>query len=185
MDHASYAISVTVTATTTPGGTPYNFDPLLHASFQSRSCLQSVGAETQTLRQMITAEMNMDTQRSRFAALRLAGRAKRWETSPKFPSMSCTRSALQHLKLLVASINLTGAADHQIFCLLHPKDLLRLSWCTKSLRAVLTSRSSRFVWATALAAIEGLPPCPQGLTEITYSNLLFHPYCCVRCHHSP
>lgn len=68
----------------------------------------------------------------------------------------------------------------QLFRCLHPKDLLRLSWCNKFLRAVLTSKSSRFVWAAALSAIEKLPPCPQDLTEIAYSNLLFHPYCFVR-----
>jgi hypothetical protein len=121
----------------------------------------------------------MDAQRSQFAAPQLAVRAKRRETSSKFLSTYCTRSVQDPIQPMVV-VNFAGALGCQIFCFLHPRDLLRLSWCNKFLCAVLISKSSRFVWTAALSTIEDLPDCPQDLTEIAYSHLLFHPYCCVR-----
>ena len=68
----------------------------------------------------------------------------------------------------------------QIFSLLHPRDLLRVSWTTKAFRAVLNDRSSKPIWRTSLASIDGLPPCPKDLSEPMYAALLFSPYCSVR-----
>ena len=68
----------------------------------------------------------------------------------------------------------------QIFSLLHPRDLLRVSWTTKAFRGVLTDRSSKPIWKTSLATVDELPPCPTDLAEPAYAALLFCPYCSVR-----
>ncbi|KAF8071870.1 hypothetical protein FPV67DRAFT_902906 [Lyophyllum atratum] len=44
-------------------------------------------------------------------------------------------------------------------------------------RAILMSRSSIFVWKSALANVEGLPFCPSDLTEPQYINLAFDEHC--------
>ena len=68
----------------------------------------------------------------------------------------------------------------QIFSLLHPRDLLRVSWTTKAFRGVLSDRSLKPIWKESLASIEGLPSCPRDLSEPAYAALLFSPYCSVR-----
>ena len=67
----------------------------------------------------------------------------------------------------------------QIFSLLHPRDLLRVSWTTKAFRGVLTDRSSKPIWKSSLASVDELPPCPPDLPEPAYAALLFSPYCSV------
>jgi hypothetical protein len=67
----------------------------------------------------------------------------------------------------------------QILSLLHPRDLLRVSWTSKSFRSVLSDRSSKLIWKTSLASVDGLPPCPRDLPEPAYAALLFSPYCSV------
>ena len=168
---------LSVTGVTAPTSNASATSNLTLSELPNSLCLQSVGAEKRTQKRMIVAETNMDVQKSQFAALQLAERAKKGEASPKSPSTCYMRPVSETIRYCP---NLTGALDRQIFCLLHPKDLLRLSWCNQFLRSVLTSKSSRFVWAAVLSAVEGLPPCPQDLTEIAYSNILFHPYCYVR-----
>ena len=68
----------------------------------------------------------------------------------------------------------------QIFSLLHPRDLLRVSWTTKAFRGVISDRSLKPIWKESLASIEGLPSCPRDLSEPAYAALLFSPYCSVR-----
>ncbi|KAF9646073.1 hypothetical protein BDM02DRAFT_3189139 [Thelephora ganbajun] len=66
---------------------------------------------------------------------------------------------------------------YEIFSLLHPRDLLRMSWTTKAFRGVLTDRSSKLIWKMSLASVDELPPCPRDLAEPAYAALLFGPYC--------
>ncbi|KAF8229544.1 hypothetical protein L208DRAFT_1401994 [Tricholoma matsutake] len=65
----------------------------------------------------------------------------------------------------------------EIFGHLQPSDLLRLARSTKTLRGILMSRSAISVWKHAEVNVEGLPPCPRGLTEPEYANLAFDSYC--------
>ena len=71
----------------------------------------------------------------------------------------------------------------QIFSLVYPVDLLRMSWASKAFRNVLVSKSSRQVWKAAFDNIleaRRPPPCPEGLSEIAYASLLYNPCCMVR-----
>lgn len=68
----------------------------------------------------------------------------------------------------------------QIFSLLAPRDLVRMSWTNKEFRRVLTSRSTRNIWKGALESVDGLPKCPSHMNEIEYSAVLFHVACHVR-----
>lgn len=70
----------------------------------------------------------------------------------------------------------------QIFSLIHPRDLLQVSWTWKILNRFLTSRSSRHVWQASFKTIpenEMPPPCPPEITEFTYANLLYFQFCMV------
>jgi len=72
---------------------------------------------------------------------------------------------------------------YEIFSLVHPVDLLRMSWASKAFRNVLTSKSSRQVWIATFDNIPEVrrpPPCPEELTELAYANLLYNP-CCMDC----
>ena len=72
----------------------------------------------------------------------------------------------------------------QIFSLVHPRDLMRISWTSKILNQFLTSKSSRHVWQ---ASFEGIPegekpppPCPPEITEMGYAKLMYG-QCCTVC----
>ncbi|KAG6813335.1 hypothetical protein H0H92_011883 [Tricholoma furcatifolium] len=65
----------------------------------------------------------------------------------------------------------------EIFGQLEPIDILNLSRTSKSLRNILMSRSSIGVWRNARAHVEGLPECPDDMSEPAYANLVFYPYC--------
>ncbi|KAJ3825576.1 hypothetical protein F5880DRAFT_1700706 [Lentinula raphanica] len=67
----------------------------------------------------------------------------------------------------------------EVFCYLHPRDLLRLARTSKDLRSILMSKSSANIWQLAGSNVEGLPPCPDDLSEPQYANLLFEPQCHV------
>lgn len=82
---------------------------------------------------------------------------------------------MSHAKLLFVHLIILG----QIFSLLRPLDLLHLTWTTKALRAVLTRRSSAWVWKVSLATLAELPPCPEDLTEIQWTHLVFYAHCHV------
>ena len=96
----------------------------------------------------------------------------------KFPAMPL--DVMYEVRCLVLGWgpSLTFPAT-QIFSLLHPRDLLRVSWTTKAFRGVLTDRSSKPIWKTSLASVDELPPCPRDLPEPAYAALLFSPYCSV------
>ncbi|KAF8838076.1 hypothetical protein BDN67DRAFT_1004531 [Paxillus ammoniavirescens] len=60
---------------------------------------------------------------------------------------------------------------------LRPMDLLNLARTSKAFRRLLMHKSSAFAWKTARLQIEGLPECPQDLSEPQYANLVFWPHC--------
>ncbi|THU96350.1 hypothetical protein K435DRAFT_892881 [Dendrothele bispora CBS 962.96] len=65
----------------------------------------------------------------------------------------------------------------EVFRHLEPLDVLRLARTSKSLRAILMSRSSSDIWRAARSNVEGLPPLPHDLNEPQYANLAFDPHC--------
>jgi hypothetical protein len=69
----------------------------------------------------------------------------------------------------------------KIFCALNPYDLLRLGRTTKALRSVVMSRSARSVWMRSFRNIDGLPSCPDDMTEPAWAHLTFEPVCDVCC----
>jgi hypothetical protein len=69
----------------------------------------------------------------------------------------------------------------KIFCALNPYDLLRLGRTTKALRSVVMSRSARSVWMRSFRNIDGLPSCPDDMTEPAWAHLAFEPVCDVCC----
>ena len=73
--------------------------------------------------------------------------------------------------------------NSQIFSLVHPRDLMRISWTSKTLNEFLTSKSSRHVWQASFKTIperEKPPPCPSEMTEMAYANLVYG-HCCMVC----
>jgi len=71
----------------------------------------------------------------------------------------------------------------QIFSLVHPRDLVRISWTAKVFNEFLTSKSSRHVWDASFSTIpksEQPPACPSEMTEMAYANLLYG-QCCMVC----
>lgn len=65
-----------------------------------------------------------------------------------------------------------------IFCLLLPLDILRLSRATKSLRNILMDCSAVFVWKNAFLNLRiKPPPRPSNMTEPRWASLLFDSYC--------
>ena len=67
----------------------------------------------------------------------------------------------------------------QIFGHLKPLDLLHLARTTKDLRAILMKRSSISIWKRARSQLNGLPDCPDDLSEPQYAELLFGKACNV------
>ncbi|KAF5324949.1 hypothetical protein D9611_004138 [Ephemerocybe angulata] len=66
----------------------------------------------------------------------------------------------------------------EIFYFLAPIELLQLARTTKRLRELLMSSSSTVYWKTARQAIAPeMPPCPEGLSEPQYANLMFSDHC--------
>lgn len=47
------------------------------------------------------------------------------------------------------------------------------------MRAVIMRRSAAWVWRVSLAAVDGLPPCPEDLTEVQWAHLAFYAHCHV------
>lgn len=75
---------------------------------------------------------------------------------------------------------LLTAASAQIFSHLLPIDLLNLARTSKSFRTLLMSRSSRTLWRVSRQLVDGLPECPEHLSEPAYANLVFSNHCHVR-----
>ncbi|KAI1795932.1 hypothetical protein LXA43DRAFT_970337 [Ganoderma leucocontextum] len=70
----------------------------------------------------------------------------------------------------------------EVFSFMHPRDLLSLARTTRDFRTFLFSRSSAPFWKSARKNAEGLPDCPQYLSEPAYANLMFFAHChnCLR-----
>ena len=62
---------------------------------------------------------------------------------------------------------------------LHPMDLLNLARTTKDFRSFLMKKSAAPFWKAARKNVEGLPECPEDLSEPQYVNLLFDAHCHV------
>ena len=63
---------------------------------------------------------------------------------------------------------------------MHPRDLLSLARTTKNFRAFLMSRKTSVLsWKASRANVEGLPDCPEFLSEPAYANLAFSAVCHV------
>ncbi|KAL0574785.1 hypothetical protein V5O48_007177 [Marasmius crinis-equi] len=80
------------------------------------------------------------------------------------------RKALHHIKDMPLDIL------YEIFCLLTPYDLLRLSRTSKDLRKILMSRPSLFVWK-ACRESAGVPDPSPSMSEPAFAQLLFDPHC--------
>ncbi|KAG2150222.1 uncharacterized protein EDB93DRAFT_1249795 [Suillus bovinus] len=66
---------------------------------------------------------------------------------------------------------------YHILSFLLPMDLLNLSRTSKDFRNLLLQRSSASAWKTARLQVDGLPDCPQDMSEPQYANLAFYPHC--------
>jgi len=68
---------------------------------------------------------------------------------------------------------LPDARTSQIFSLVHPRDLMRISWIAKIFNEFLTSKSSRHTWQAAFSTIpknEQVPTRPSEMTEMGYQT---------------
>ncbi|KAH9832250.1 uncharacterized protein C8Q71DRAFT_778105 [Rhodofomes roseus] len=65
----------------------------------------------------------------------------------------------------------------EILSHLMPMDLLNLARTSKPFRALLISRSSAGLWKASRRLVEGLPDCPNHLSEPAYANLVFSSHC--------
>jgi hypothetical protein len=65
----------------------------------------------------------------------------------------------------------------QIFSLLDPLDIMRLSRTTKAIRGILMSRSAIVVWKAAFTREPELPNMPKDMNEPQWANLAFSNHC--------
>lgn len=65
---------------------------------------------------------------------------------------------------------------YEIFRNMHPRDLLQASRTTKTLRSVLMSKSSIWIWKDSHAASD-LPPVPPGMTVPQFVGLAYDRFC--------
>ncbi|KAF8996616.1 hypothetical protein BDQ17DRAFT_1411690 [Cyathus striatus] len=65
----------------------------------------------------------------------------------------------------------------EIFSQLEPLDLISLSRTSKSLRKFLMAESSSNLWRGAQENMDGVPVCPEGISEQGYTALLFESHC--------
>ena len=79
----------------------------------------------------------------------------------------------------VAAFNLL-TSSLQICDLLLPMDVLSLYRSCKAIRTFLRLASSKPLWKIARANVEGLPECPEWLTEPQFVSLCFEEFC-TRC----
>ena len=68
----------------------------------------------------------------------------------------------------------------QICDLLLPVDVLSLYRSCKAIRTFLRLKTSKPLWKIARANVEGLPECPEWLTEPQFVSLCFEEFC-TRC----
>ncbi|KAI0088492.1 hypothetical protein BDY19DRAFT_947867 [Irpex rosettiformis] len=57
------------------------------------------------------------------------------------------------------------------------REMLWLSRLSKAFHRFFTSRSTQYIWKAAALNVPDLPPRPEELTEIAYSNLLYSTHC--------
>ena len=108
------------------------------------------------------------------------------QNAARRPSCRCcpkcqSTFSMRCVNLLRSASSLTRRA-FQIFSLVHPRDLLHISWTSKVLNRFLTSKSSRHVWQASFKTVpeeEQPPPCPSEMTEMAYTNLVYGRYCMV------
>ena len=43
------------------------------------------------------------------------------------------------------------------------------------------TKSNKFIWLNSFAADEDVPKCPKDISEPTWAQLLYSPFCQVRC----
>jgi hypothetical protein len=67
----------------------------------------------------------------------------------------------------------------QILLYLHPLDLLRIYRTCSSLRSVIISPATRFLWDVSFSSVPNMPPCPSHLTQMFYAHLSFEHRCHV------
>ncbi|KAI0716139.1 hypothetical protein C8T65DRAFT_572287 [Cerioporus squamosus] len=71
----------------------------------------------------------------------------------------------------------------EVFCYLHPQDLLHLARTTKAFRKLLMSRSSAAIWRRARENIPRFPSCPKDMMEPEYAAFMIEgPHCQVSHH---
>ncbi|KAI1785312.1 hypothetical protein LXA43DRAFT_837346, partial [Ganoderma leucocontextum] len=73
--------------------------------------------------------------------------------------------------------DITRSNFPQICDLLLPADILGLYRSCKTIRAFLQQGPSKILWKTARANVEGLPACPDWLTEPQFASLCFDEFC--------
>ncbi|KAG8217586.1 hypothetical protein J3R82DRAFT_5737 [Butyriboletus roseoflavus] len=61
----------------------------------------------------------------------------------------------------------------EIFCFMHPADLLVLARTSKAFRCFLLRRSAAFIWRSARRNVYGLPEPPSDMNEVQYASLVF------------
>ncbi|CAE6473821.1 unnamed protein product [Rhizoctonia solani] len=66
----------------------------------------------------------------------------------------------------------TEVASHLL-----PGDIISLARSNKFFRSLLMNRSAIHIWHGAMKNVEGLPPCPEGMSEPHYLSLLFSKTC--------
>ena len=60
-----------------------------------------------------------------------------------------------------------------------PNDLLTLCRTCKIFRRHLLDDKKKFIWQRAQENFEGLPPCPEDISEPAYASLVFDSLCHV------
>jgi hypothetical protein len=99
------------------------------------------------------------------------------------PSMSLFGATFGHVLPLALQHDaewLTRFITQQICSYLSPNDLLRISQSSKIFAAFLLAPSNAAVWRAArLQLDDGLPECPEDLTEQAYACLVFGTTCQV------
>lgn len=56
-------------------------------------------------------------------------------------------------------------------------DLLCLGRTNKAFRALVMHRSTKSVWKDSFALVDGVPACPEDISEPEWANLLFDGLC--------
>lgn len=64
---------------------------------------------------------------------------------------------------------------------MNPTDLVQLSLTCVTFEKILMAKRSKCLWKAARANVEpeGLPDCPEGMSEVEYEELVFGSQCQV------